>query len=147
MGVATNFVIFPLSALNEVGVGSCRFHAAAGPGTRVSFTCVAQCSPDHKTLTFTSYNCVKSRVSNERTEAEIMPNFLHLKIGIAQVYGITSLLMGYSSQLGRKSIYELLDLAKLGSRNGLLPEGNWTPSRLWPLQTTLELSLRIPCGI
>ena len=48
MGVATNFVIFPLSFLSEVGIRSCRFHAAADPGTRVSFISVAQYSPDHK---------------------------------------------------------------------------------------------------
>ena len=33
-------------------------------------------------------------------------------------------------KLGHKSIYGLLNLAKLGSGNGLLPEGNWTPSHL-----------------
>ena len=129
MGVATNFVIFPLSSLSEVGIRSCRFHAAAGPGTRISFICVAQYSPDHKALTCNSYNHVKSRVSNERTDAEIMSNFLHLKIGLAQDYGISSLLLGYRSQSGHKSINELLNLAKLGSRNGMLPEGNWAPSR------------------
>ena len=64
------------------------------------------------------------------TEAEIMSNFLHSKIGLAQDYGISSLPLGYRSQLGHKSIYDLLNLAKLGSRNGLLPEGNWIPSRL-----------------
>ena len=64
--------------------------AAAGLGTHVSFICVAQYSPGHKALTCKSYNRVKSRVSNERTEAEIMSNFLHWKIGLAQDYGISS---------------------------------------------------------
>ena len=50
-----------------------------------------------------------------------MSNFLHLKIGLTQDYGISSLLLGYRSQLGHKSIYDLLNLAKLGSHNGLLP--------------------------
>ena len=116
----------------------CQFH---------TFICVAQYSPDHKALTCKSCNRVKSRVLNERTEAEFMSNFLHLNIGLAQDYGIYSLLLGYMCQLGHKSIYDLLNLAKLGSRNGLLPEGNWTPSRLFsPLQTTLDLSLRLPCA-
>ena len=72
MGVAINLVIFPLSSLSEVGIRSSRFHAAAGPGTRVIFLCVDQYSPHHKALTCTSYNRVKSWVSNERTEAEII---------------------------------------------------------------------------
>ena len=57
-------------------------------------------------------------------------NFLHSKIGLAQDYGISSLLLGCRSQLGHKFIYELLNFAKLGSRNGLLPVSNWIPSRL-----------------
>ena len=59
-----------------------------------------------------------------------MSNFLHLKIGLAQDNGISSLLLGYRSHLGHRSISDLLNLAKFGSRNGSPPEGNWTPSRL-----------------
>ena len=51
---------------------------------------VAQCSPDHKALICKSYNRVKYLVSKERTEAEIMSNFLHLKVVRAQYYGISS---------------------------------------------------------
>ena len=80
----------PLSTLSEAGIRSCRFHAAVGPRTRVSFIYVAQYSPDQKALTCKSYNRVKSRVSNERTGAEIVSNFLNLKIGLAQDYGIFS---------------------------------------------------------
>ena len=105
MGVAINFVIFSQSSMSEVGIGFCRFHIAAAPGMRVSFICVAQYSPDHKSLTCKSYNRVKSRVSNERTEAEIMSKFLHLKIGLVQDYGISSLQLKYRSQLGHKSKY------------------------------------------
>ena len=67
MSVAINFVIFPISSQSEVCIRSCRFHATAGPGTRVSLTCVARYSPDHhhKALTCKSYNRVKSRVSHE----------------------------------------------------------------------------------
>ena len=83
----------------------------AGRGTRVIFICVAQYSPGHNALTCKIYNRVKSRVSNERTEAE-MYNSRHFKIG-------------------HKSMYGLLKLTKFGSRNGLLPEGNWAPSRLY----------------
>ena len=90
MGVAINFVIFPLSSLGEVGIRSYRFHAAAGPGTRGSFLFVAQYSPDHKMLTCRSCTRVESRVPNERTEAEIMSNVLYLKIGFAQDSGISS---------------------------------------------------------
>ena len=118
------------SVPSDCGIGPCKFHAAAGPGTRVSFICVAQYSPNHKALTCKNYNRVKSRVSNERTEAEIMSNFLHLNIGLAQDYGIPSLELKYRSQLDHEFIYDLLNLVKLGSYNGFLPEGNWTPNRL-----------------
>ena len=74
----------------KVGIRSYKFHSAVGPGKRVSFICVTQYSPDHKTLTCKSCNLVKSRVSNERTDANIMSNFLHLKIGLEQDYGISS---------------------------------------------------------
>ena len=57
---------------------------------RVSFICVAQYSPDYNTLTCKSYNRVKYRVSNERAEAEIRSDFLHLKIGLAQDYVISN---------------------------------------------------------
>ena len=93
MGVAINFVNFPLNSLSEVGIGSCKFHAAAGPGMRVSSIFVAQYSPDQKWPTCKSYNRVKSQLSNERTEAEIMSNFLQLKITIAQDYGISGVLV------------------------------------------------------
>ena len=56
MDVVMNFVILPLSSLSEVCIGSCRFHAAAGQRIEcmsVSYTCVAQYSPDHKALTVT----------------------------------------------------------------------------------------------
>ena len=107
---------FTISAIN-----GCRYklryftakfpERGAGRGTRVIFICVAQYSPDHNALTCKIYNRVKSRVSNELTEAE-MYNSRHFKIG-------------------HKSMYGLLKLTKLGSRNGLLPEGNWAPSRLY----------------
>ena len=69
---AFEFVIFSLSSLSEVGIKSCRFHATAGPGTRISLICVAQYSQDYKALNCESYNRVESRVSNERTEAQII---------------------------------------------------------------------------
>ena len=79
MGVALNFVIFPLSALGAVLIRSSRFHATSGRETRVSVICVAQYIPHDKTLTCKRYNRAKSRVSKERAEADIMSNFLHLK--------------------------------------------------------------------
>ena len=81
---------FPTSSLSEVGDMSCRFHAAAGPETCLSFICVAQFSPDHKALTCKCENRVKSRVSNERREAEIMSNSLHLNIDLDEDYGISN---------------------------------------------------------
>ena len=144
MGIAINFVIFPLSSPTEVGIRSCRFHAAAGPGTRVSFMCVALHSPDHKALTCKRFNRVKSHVSNERMETEIMSNFLHLKIGLAQDYGISSAFANRTQISDHKSIYDLLNF-------DLLPGGNWTPSLLCTFAdynlTTLELSLTIPRDI
>ena len=65
---------------------------AASPRTCVIW--VAQYIPDHKALTCESYNRVKSRVSNEQTKAEIKSNFLHLKICLAQDYGISSAFLG-----------------------------------------------------
>ena len=90
MGVAINFVIFPPSSWSEVGIKLCGFHASAGPGMRVSIICLAQYGPDNKALTRKKYNRVKSWLSNERTEVEIMSNFLHLKIGFEEDYGIPS---------------------------------------------------------
>ena len=46
--------------------------------------------PSTGQITCKSYNRVKFRVSNDWTEAEIMSNFLHVKIGLAQDYGISS---------------------------------------------------------
>ena len=69
MGDTINFVIFPLSFLGEDGIVSFRFHAAAGPGTRVSFICMAQYSADDIAQTYKSYNRVKSRCQmNERKQ-------------------------------------------------------------------------------
>ena len=69
-------------------------------------------------------------VSNKRREAEIMSNCLHLNIGWAQDYGISSTFATGIQILGDS--YDMSKLAKLGPRNGLLPdiEGNWTPSHL-----------------
>ena len=64
MGVALYLLFFPLISLSEFDIRSCRFRAAADPGTRVSFICLAQYSPDHKALTCKIYTRVKSGVSN-----------------------------------------------------------------------------------
>ena len=138
MGVAKKLWYFPLSSLGEVGIRSCKFQAAASPGTRVSFICGAQYSPNHKALTCKSDNRVKSRVSNERTEAEILSIFLHLEI---------SLLLRCRSQLGHKSIYDLLNLAKLAPCNGLLLEGNWPPSRQCTFADYSWVTMKDTCGI
>ena len=151
MGVAINFVTFPLISLSEVGIRSCRFHEAAGPGTRVNFICVAPYSPDHKALTCKSYMSNPGFQMNERMhksgQISCIWIWIAIWIGLEQDCGISSLLLGYRSQSGHKSINELLNLAKLGSRNGMLPEATGHRAVCTPLQTTLELSLRIPCGI
>ena len=147
MGVAINFVIYPQSSISEVGIRSCIFHAV-GPGTRVSHICVAQYSPDHNALTCKSYNRVKSRVSKKNPSGSRN----HVKFSafenlLSARLRISILLLGYTSQLGHKSLYELLSLARLGSRNGLLPGSFGRRTTLSHLETSLELSVRIPCGI
>ena len=130
MSVPINFVIFLPSSLNEVGIRSCRFHVATNPGTPLGFICVAQYSPDHKALTCKRDNYVKSRVSNEQMKAEIMSNSLHLNIGLAQDYCISSALATGIQILGHTIYIWPVDFGKLGSHNGLFPEGNWTLTHL-----------------
>ena len=126
-GCRDKFRYFPPSSLSEVGIKSCRFLAAAGRWTRVSFIYLAQFNLDHKALTCKRDDRVKSWVSNERREAEIMSNFLHLNISLTH-YLSSAFATGI--QILGHTIYDLLNFAKLDLCNGLLPEGNWTPSRL-----------------
>ena len=90
---------FPLSSLRGVGIRSFRFYSADGAlVTRVNFICVTLCALDNKKLPCKSGSPVKSRVSIERREAEIMsklPAFGHWLSGIA-VFPVR-LLLGYKS--------------------------------------------------
>ena len=84
----------------------------------VSYICVAQYSPDHKALTCKRYNCVKSRVSNERREANIMSNFLAFENWLSHVSARLRHLQcvcDWDTELSWA-----INLAKLCSRNGLL---------------------------
>ena len=92
MGVAKNFVAFPLSSLSEVGIRSCQFHMCGPVQSRSQ-----------------SANLEKKIVSNPgcQINERNQQKFLNLEIGLAQDYGISSLLLGYRSLLGHKYIYEL----------------------------------------
>ena len=119
----------------------------ARPGTRVTF----MCSPvQSRSLTanlqkFTILSnrsqipCVKwTNGSRNQVQFPEFENWLSARLRYFQfATGI------------HKSIYELLNLAKLGSSNGLLPEATGHRAVCAPLQIILELSLRIviPCGI
>ena len=148
MGVAKNFVISPLSSLSEVGIRSCRFHAAAGPGTRVSFICVAQYSTDHKALTCKSYTRVKFQVkwtngSKSHVKSPAFENWLSARLWYLQWLcywgtGNNWAINIYMTCLIWQNLVHVMACCLRA-----------TPHRaVWaPLQTTLELSFRIPCVI
>ena len=141
MGVAINLVFFPLSYLSGVGIRSRRFHAAVGPGTHVSFICVAQYSQDHKALTCKSYNRVKSRVSNERTEAEIkfpaFESWLSARLRYLQCvcYWDADLSSIYMTCWIWQNLVHVMACCLRATGHRAISEN---------LQTTLELPLRIP---
>ena len=60
-----NFVTFPLSFLSEVGIRSCRFLVAAGPGMRVRFF---MCDPVQSRSQSANLQKLQSCQVNERKQ-------------------------------------------------------------------------------
>ena len=140
MVVAIIFIIFPLSSLSEIGVGSCRFYATAGRGTHVSFICVAQYSPEHKALTCQKLQSCQiqgvkwTNASRNHVKFPAFDNWLSVRLRHFQF--ATGILISDR----HKSIYELLNLVKLGSSNGLLPHATGHRAVCSRLQTTRHLT-------
>ena len=148
MGVAINFVIFPLSSLSEVGIGSCRFHVVAGL-VSVSYVWPSTVQINKGLLAKVTIVSNPGYQMNERKQKSCqiscICNLAWRKITVSP----GRLLLGYRSQLDHKSIYDLLNLAKLGSRiMACCLTATGHRSVCVPLQTIFELSLRrIPSGI
>ena len=97
------------------------------PGTRVHLICVAQRTIGHKVLACKSENPVKSRVSNERREAEFISKLPAFGHWLSARLPYFQCFCYWDTHLGP---YDTYDLLNLGSCNGLMSEGNWSPSRL-----------------
>ena len=147
MGVVKNFVIFPLRCLSEVGIRSCRFHAATGR-ERVSFSCVSQYSPDHTALICKSYTRQIPGVkwtnrSRNHVKFPAFENWRSARLRYLQCvcYWDTDLSWAINLYMTCWIWQNLVHVMACCLR------ATGHRADCTPLQTTLTLSLRIICGI
>ena len=139
MGVIINFVISPPSSLSKVVIRLCIFHAAASPGTRVSFICVSQYSPDHKALNCKNDNGTKwTKGSRNHVKFPAFANWLSTRLRHLQCICYWNTNLGpynlYMTCWIWQSLVHVMTCCLIATEHRAI---------CVPLQTIIELSLKI----